>query len=104
MEISCLAGLAGFHYGRATIAATGGEGSRLVGPTPRVVEASSSLRDDLVCLRDGHAVERGSEVDVRAPLLPGGEPVIAEVETGRMRCIGNGGIVAPSRAGGKARP
>ena len=73
---------------------------------PRLSEASPDLSDVLVRRCDRAAVNNGGEVDVRAPLLPGGEMLVSEVDAGAGRVSGDKGIVArfrDNRKGGVIR-
>lgn len=46
----------------------------------RLFETSAQLREELVYLRDRLAMHHGGEVDERAPVLPGTDVLVLEVE------------------------
>lgn len=69
---------------------------------PRLFDTTSELRDELVHLRDLFPMQRGGEVDVRAPLLPGAETLVPEVAAGAGGVSGDDRIVARFRVNRKA--
>jgi len=63
------------------------------------------LREELVRLRADYAVDLCRKVDVLAPLLPGGDVLVPEVDAGRRRRVsGDAGIVSRFDASRRASP
>jgi len=76
-------------------------GSRVSGA---VAQLRVDLREELVSLRADYAVDLRRQVDVLAPLLPGGDVLVPEVDpSGRRRGRGDGHIVARFRRTAKSR-